>query len=184
MGDLLIVPKDQAPEQKVIFLSTGEILFGEDNIPLTMDGSYKLQISAASQVVNITGVNAVGGFYGVQSLLALYDGASDKKVKEFTITDYPRFGYRGQHVDIGRNFFGKDDMKKILDVMAMYKMNKFHLHVTDDEGWRLEIPGLPELTEVWLSWSYSWIAILWFFIHCCYPNKTTSTMIDWKPKMS
>lgn len=52
------------------------------------------------------------------------------------------------HVDVGRNFHTKEEILKILDAMAMYKLNKFHFHLTEDEGWRLEIPGLPELTEV------------------------------------
>ena len=52
-------------------------------------------------------------------------------------------------MDVSRNFHSKEQILKLLDVMSMYKMNKFHFHLTDDEGWRLEIPGLPELTEVW-----------------------------------
>ena len=52
------------------------------------------------------------------------------------------------HLDVARNFVPKDQVLKLIDVMAMYKLNKFHFHLTDDEGWRLEIPGLPELTEV------------------------------------
>ena len=52
------------------------------------------------------------------------------------------------HLDVARNFVPKDQVLKLIDVMSMYKLNKFHFHLTDDEGWRLEIPGLPELTEV------------------------------------
>ena len=59
-----------------------------------------------------------------------------------------RFGYRGMHVDVARNFYPKETILKLLDIMSMYKLNQFHFHLTDDEGWRLEIPGLPELTEV------------------------------------
>ena len=64
------------------------------------------------------------------------------------VKDAPRFPYRGLMLDVSRNFFPADVIKQIMDVMAMYKMNKLHLHLTDDEGWRLQIPGLPELTEV------------------------------------
>ena len=69
-------------------------------------------------------------------------------VPDATIVDEPRYGYRGMHVDVARNFHDKDSILKLLEAMAMYKINKLHMHLTDDEGWRLEIPGLPELTEV------------------------------------
>ena len=65
-----------------------------------------------------------------------------------TVEDAPRFPYRGMHLDVARNFQGKDAVMKLLDVMAFYKLNKFHFHLTDDEGFRIEIDGLPELTEV------------------------------------
>lgn len=64
------------------------------------------------------------------------------------IRDAPRYSYRGMEIDLGRNFMPKSEILKIIDSMAMYKLNKLHLHLTDDEGWRLEIPGLPELTTV------------------------------------
>jgi len=64
------------------------------------------------------------------------------------IQDVPKLAYRGMHLDISRNFFPKEVVFRLLDTMAMYKMNKFHFHLTDDEGWRIEIPGLPELTRV------------------------------------
>ena len=64
------------------------------------------------------------------------------------IYDCPRFHYRGMHVDVGRNFVEKEDILVLLDVMATYKMNKFHFHLTDDESWRLQIRSLPELTDV------------------------------------
>ena len=59
-----------------------------------------------------------------------------------------RYEYRGLMMDVGRNFFPKKDILDLLDTMAMYKLNRLHLHLTDDQGWRLEIPGLPELTQV------------------------------------
>lgn len=62
--------------------------------------------------------------------------------------DSPRYPYRGMHIDVSRNFHSKAQILKLLDVMTMYKMNKFHFHLTDDEGWRVEIPGLEELTSV------------------------------------
>ena len=64
--------------------------------------------------------------------------------------DAPRYEYRGLMLDVARNFFSAEEVMRVIDVMAMYKMNKLHLHLTDDEGWRIEIPGLPELTEVYV----------------------------------
>ena len=61
---------------------------------------------------------------------------------------FGRFGYRGVMIDVARNFKPKTWIFKIMDIMALYKLNVLHLHLTDDEGWRLEIPGIPELTEV------------------------------------
>ena len=94
----------------------------------------------------VTGKGPAGVFYGVQTLLGLR--SSEGKVPKVSIKDAPRYAYRGMHLDVGRNFMAKDHVLKLIDVMAMYKLNKFHFHLTDDEGWRLEIPGLPELTEV------------------------------------
>ena len=85
-------------------------------------------------------------FYGVQTLLALV--TKEGQVPEVQIRDSPRFSYRGLMVDIARNFQPKNEILKLLDVMAMYKMNKLHFHLTDNEGWRLEMPGIEELTSV------------------------------------
>src|SRR5690606_17592867 len=65
-----------------------------------------------------------------------------------TIEDAPRFEYRGLHVDVARNFQSAETIKRILDIMSFYKLNRFLFYTTEDEGWRVEIPGLPELTEV------------------------------------
>lgn len=64
------------------------------------------------------------------------------------IKDKPRFGYRGMHLDCSRHFFSVEEVKKYLDVMALYKLNRFHWHLTDDQGWRAEIKKYPKLTEV------------------------------------
>ena len=64
------------------------------------------------------------------------------------IVDAPRFHYRGQHLDVARNFQSKESVEKLIDLMAFYKLNYLHLHLTDDEGWRIEIKQLPELTAV------------------------------------
>ena len=97
----------------------------------------------------MTGKSSAGVFYGVQTLLGLQ--SSMKKVFKVSIKDAPRYAYRGMHLDVARNFVAKEHVLKLLDVMAVYKLNKFHFHLTDDEGWRLEIPELPELTGVRLG---------------------------------
>jgi hexosaminidase len=88
--------------------------------------------------------------YGLQTLRDLLPlpGAADQSVPEVTIVDAPRFAYRGFMLDVSRNFHTKETVFKWLDLMARYKMNKFHFHLTEDEGWRLEIAGLPELTSI------------------------------------
>jgi hexosaminidase len=115
--------------------------------------TYRLRITD-DKVISIEGSDAAGVFYGIQSLLAMIDPAvnftADKKVNlpVATIEDAPRFGYRGIHIDVSRNFRTQKDLLKIIDILAFYKINTLHLHLTDDEGWRLEIAALPELTTV------------------------------------
>ncbi|WP_260260122.1 beta-N-acetylhexosaminidase [Vibrio intestinalis] len=107
-------------------------------------GAYELRIT--QQGIDIKGYDQAGLFYAVQSVFGLM--GEDETLPEILIVDAPRFDYRGVMVDVARNFHTKDAILATLDQMAAYKMNKLHLHLTDDEGWRLEIPGLPELTDV------------------------------------
>lgn len=108
-------------------------------------GAYTLTIT--SEDINIVGSDAAGVSHALYSIAALVRLGSDT-IPGMQIVDAPRFSFRGMHVDVGRNFHSKDEILKILDQMAAYKLNKLHLHLADDEGWRLEIPGLPELTEI------------------------------------
>jgi hexosaminidase len=116
-------------------------------------GSYQLAITG-NQGISILGADAAGVFYGVQSLLALVPPenyaakAREISIPACTVEDAPRFPYRGMHLDVSRNFNRKEAVFKLVDVMSFYKLNKLHLHLTDDEGWRLQIRQLPELTEV------------------------------------
>jgi|694.fasta_scaffold00176_31 hexosaminidase len=114
--------------------------------------AYRLEIDDSG--VDIIGNDPAGLFYGIQSLLNLLPLQTQNAAKievrlpHLSIADAPRFGYRGLHVDVSRNFQSVETIERILDVMAMYKLNRLLLYTTEDEGWRLEIPGLPELTQV------------------------------------
>jgi hexosaminidase len=117
---------------------------GADNLPA--EGYH---ISVTPNQITVTGKGA-GLFYGVQTLLQLMptQKAGVAKIPCVEIDDYPRFGYRGLHLDVSRHFFGVDFIKKYIDLMATYKLNTFHWHLTDDQGWRIEIKKYPKLTSV------------------------------------
>ncbi len=108
-------------------------------------GSYQLEVSA--QAINIVGVDATGVFNGLQSLASLYTVGSTT-LPLLSVKDEPHYAFRGMLVDVARNFHSKAFILTLLDQMAAYKLNKLHLHLGDDEGWRLEIPTLPELTDI------------------------------------
>lgn len=115
---------------------------GAEKVP----GAYKLLVNLGG--VSVLGYDDVGAYYGLQSLLGLMHKGGNSTLPVVAIEDAPRFQYRGVMVDVARNFHSKEAMLRTLDQMGAYKLNKLHLHLTDDEGWRLEIPGLPELTQV------------------------------------
>lgn len=131
-----------ASYENVIIMKLSQIHVGEkdDNME-----AYHLTVKDNPPIIEILGSKACGVFYGVQTLLALIN---ENMLPVVTIKDEPRYPYRGMHLDVSRNFHSKAQVFKLLDVMAMYKMNKFHFHLTDDEGWRIEIPDLEELTKV------------------------------------
>jgi hexosaminidase len=108
---------------------------------------YNLEVTKSGVVVKAP--SQKGLFYGVQTLrqLAVEAKSSAVAIPATSITDYPRFSYRGMHLDVSRHFYSVDFIKKQLDVMAFYKFNKFHWHLTDGAGWRLEIKAYPELTK-------------------------------------
>ncbi|MFT6986836.1 MAG: hexosaminidase [Psychromonas sp.] len=108
-------------------------------------GAYKLDISP--EQTTIVAADQAGAFYAMQSLFSLVS-LDNRVIPALSIEDAPRFTYRGIMVDVARNFHSKEAIIATLDQMAAYKMNKLHLHLSDDEGWRIEIPGLPELTDV------------------------------------
>lgn len=117
---------------------------------------YQLKVS--KQNIIITGKSAAGVFYGIQTLLQLLPPevcaltAQPSPVKWevpcINIKDHPRFPYRGMHLDVSRHFFSKEFIKQYIDLIAMYKMNTFHWHLTDDNGWRIEIKKYPKLMSI------------------------------------
>lgn len=110
---------------------------------------YQLDINADS--ILIRGSDNAGAFYGLQSLLSLMPVQLNKgtvSLPRVSVDDAPRYRWRGMHYDMARNFHGKEVTLRLIEQMARYKLNKLHLHLTEDEGWRLEIPGLPELTDI------------------------------------
>lgn len=109
------------------------------------NNTYTLDID--DDGIAIRGADAQSVFYGAQSLLALVTPGSTT-LPYLSITDTPRFEYRGMHLDVARNFHSVAEVKALIDQMAAYKLNKLHMHLTDDEGWRLQIPELPELTAI------------------------------------
>ena len=123
----------------------------DPKLPLKAEG-YAFESSPAG--VLIKGKDAAGAFYGTQTLLQLLPPAGAEAwaapvpVPGTRILDQPRFGWRGMHLDVGRHLFEVKDIKSFLDWMAFHKLNSFHWHLTEDQGWRLEIKKYPKLTEV------------------------------------
>ncbi|MGF1775831.1 beta-N-acetylhexosaminidase [Vibrio nomapromontoriensis] len=113
---------------------------------IQVSGGYKLTINENG--IHVFGYDDAGLYYAMQSLFSLIDLDDPSQIPYLEISDAPRYQYRGVMVDVARNFHSKQAIIKTLDQMSAYKLNKLHLHLTDDEGWRLEIPGLPELTDI------------------------------------
>jgi len=111
---------------------------------------YKLNIG--EKLITVEGADAAGCFFGVQTLLQTLPVkvATDQPVYFPTgvVEDHPEFGYRGAMLDVARHFFNVEEVKQFIDFLAMYKMNVLHLHLTDDQGWRIEIKSWPKLTEI------------------------------------
>lgn len=128
------------PENRIIFLF--------DNTIKNEEG-YKLSIN--KNKIQIEAKTPKGAFYAVQSLIQLLPVKTDKKeiaIQCLEIEDAPRFSYRGMHLDVARHFFSVAFIKKYINLMAMLKMNTFHWHLTEDQGWRIEIKKYPKLQEI------------------------------------
>ncbi|RZJ79385.1 MAG: beta-N-acetylhexosaminidase [Flavobacterium sp.] len=139
-GFALREAKSVASGQKAVVLTS----VGADQLPAE---GYTINIT--KDQIKVVGKDA-GLFYAVQSLMQLMPDKKDDKITIQTaeITDYPRFKYRGMHLDVSRHYFPLSFIKKYIDILAMYKINTFHWHLTDDQGWRIEIKKYPKLTSV------------------------------------
>ena len=111
-------------------------------------GPEAYHLSVKNSGVTIRAASDAGLFYGLQTLRQLLDANAGRALQLVEIDDAPRFGYRGMHLDVVRHFFPASFVKKYIDLMARYKLNTFHWHLTDDQGWRLQIAQYPKLTEI------------------------------------
>lgn len=126
----------------------------DGSIALTIDNSienpegYRLTVN--SDGITIAGGSHAGVFYGVQTLrkASPLEQCDNIAFPQTTIEDYPRLAYRGMHLDVGRHFFTVEQVKQYLDLMALHNLNVFHWHLTEDQGWRIEIKKYPLLTEI------------------------------------
>jgi len=141
---------DELPSKNAIVF---ELL--KDDKQLGAEG-YKLSVGV--NFVKISANTPAGIFYGIQSFTQLFPPKIFSKFEELElrsatlptceVVDYPRFAYRGMHLDVSRHFFSKEFVMKYIDYLAAHKLNKFHWHLTDDQGWRIEIKKYPKLTEI------------------------------------
>lgn len=112
------------------------------------DGEESYTLNINKNRIVIEALKPAGIFYGIQSLLQMIPvEGRNFSLQSVNITDNPRFAYRGMHLDVSRHFYTKEDVKKFIDLIAMYKFNRFHWHLTDAAGWRLEIKQYPLLTQ-------------------------------------
>ncbi len=140
----LKVKSASEPQSKAIVLMIDTTLLSE---------AYRMDI--APTAITLTGGDAAGVFYAAQSLRQLLPAEvlMGERVRRITlpgvaVEDAPAFGYRGTMLDVGRHFYGVEDMKRFIDMIAMHKINRLHWHLTEDQGWRIEIKRYPELTRI------------------------------------
>lgn len=133
-------------QNNAIYLQIDEAILHEEG--------YQLEVNKNGVTINAK--TTAGIFYGIQTLRQLLPPELEKKEQQeikwelpfCQIEDVPRYGYRGMHLDVARHFFTVEEVKNYLDIMALHKFNTFHWHLTEDQGWRIEIKKYPKLTEV------------------------------------
>lgn len=141
-----------------IEVKTASGIPGKGNILLTLSGAGEVgdegyTISITKKLVTIAANKPAGLFYGIQTLRQILPADIESKTKQEvdwhiaggTITDYPEYGYRGAMLDVTRHFFTAEEVKRFIDLISAYKINKLHLHLSDDQGWRIEIKSWPNL---------------------------------------
>ena len=127
---------------------TGIIKLGLDTSIANAEG-YRIKIEKYK--ISITGKTEAGVFYGIQTLCKSIASDTTKngiQLPPVEINDAPRFAYRGMHLDVARHFFSVDFVKRYIDILALHHVNTFHWHLTEDQGWRIEIKKYPELTKI------------------------------------
>ena len=139
------------------FDNTNEI---ESRISIDLDKSINAesyQLSVSDEGISITSGDNAGALYALQSLkqIFLISKLENSPLKFIEVNDSPKFSYRGMLLDISRNFYGPEKIKQIIDYLSFFKINYLDFRLTDDEGWRLEIPGLEELVEVGSKRAYT-----------------------------
>ena len=130
---------DEPVTSNAIILATG----------LNADNAEAYQLKVTQDNVTITGTSEAGTFYGIQTLRKSLPitNKGDISLPAAEINDYPRFSYRGVHLDVSRHFFPADSVKRFIDMMALHNINRLHWHLTDDQGWRIEVKKYPLLTQ-------------------------------------
>lgn len=157
LAGMLATPTGHPFAVSTVNKPTGVIHLKLNAVPNTVIGDEGYQLKVSPKSVTISANDAKGLFYGIQTLMQLLppDIEAHKEIKgvnwsipAVAITDYPRFGWRGLMLDVSRHFFSKKVVENYMDEMAKYKFNTFHMHLADDNGWRVEIKSLPLLTSI------------------------------------
>jgi hexosaminidase len=139
--DLVLAKNFIVKPKSVISFSSATALEKTSNLE-----AYQLQVT--SDQINLQG-SSKGVFYAMQTLSQLYlNNFTNGKIPQCIVNDEPRYAYRGLHLDVSRHFYPISFVKKYIDLMAFYKLNNFHWHLTDDQGWRIEIKKYPKLTAI------------------------------------
>lgn len=138
----------------------GKVVQGEGTFERTGDADMPVKYEIDSSIpregyrlsvrkdgITIVSSDKAGGFYGLMTLRQIDESSENGCIPCVEIEDAPRYPWRGFHLDECRHFFGKETVKSVLDLMARYKLNRFHWHLTEDQGWRIDVPGYPELVK-------------------------------------
>ena len=136
---LKLTPAEGSAEGPAVTLALGPVTDNPEG--------YRMEVAADG--VTITATTPAGVFYGIQTMRKAVGVTKGQcRMAPVTVTDSPRFAYRGMHLDVSRHFFTVEEVKTYIDMLALHNINRFHWHLTDDQGWRIEIRKYPRLTEV------------------------------------